>query len=60
MRDYWLLLAEGHLTGGVCKHAAEDRGAAVADGIRRAQSAADFDDDVVAEGNVYAESSGDK
>jgi len=29
----------------VCRHAAEDRGAAVAGGIRRAQSGADFNDD---------------
>jgi len=38
--------------------AAEDRGAAVAGGIGRVQSAADFDDDVVAEGNVSAQSIG--
>jgi len=30
---------------GVCRHAAEDRGAAVAGGIRRAQSGANLDDD---------------
>jgi hypothetical protein len=29
----------------VCRHAAEDHGAAVAGGIRRAQSGADFSDD---------------
>jgi hypothetical protein len=38
--------------------AAADRGAAVAGGIGRVQSAADFDDDVVAEGNVSAQSIG--
>jgi hypothetical protein len=42
----------------VCRHAAEDRGAAVAGGIRRAQSRADFDDKAGAQGGVSAESSG--
>ena len=39
----------------VCRHAAEDRSAAVAGGIRRAQSGADFDDDARAQGKVSAE-----
>jgi hypothetical protein len=38
------------------EHAAKDRGAAVACGIRRPQSAADCDGNVMAEGNVSAES----
>jgi len=42
----------------VCRHAAEDRGAAVAGGIRRAQSGADFDDNAAAQGEVSVESSG--
>ena len=45
-RYYWLLLAESHLTRRLFgEHAAEDRGAAVAGGIRRAPSGANFDDD---------------
>ena len=45
-RYYWLVLAEKPSDAAVvCRHAAEDRGAAVAGGIRRAQSGADFDDD---------------
>ena len=41
---YWFLLAESHLTRGSLKHAAEDRSAAVASGIRRSVEV-DFDDD---------------
>ena len=42
-RCYWLLLAEGHLTRRLFTgHAAEDRGAAVAGGIRRAQKRSRF------------------
>jgi hypothetical protein len=40
----------------VRRHAGEDRGAAVAGGIRRAQSGADFDDDAGAQGKVSAKS----
>ncbi len=58
-RYYWLLLAEGHLNAAALReHAAEDRGAAVAGGIGQVRSAADFDDDVVAEGNVSAKLNG--
>jgi hypothetical protein len=39
----------------VCRHAAEDRGAAVSGGIRRAQSGASFDDDAGAQGKMSAE-----
>ena len=39
----------------VCRHAAEDRGAAVAGGMRRAQREANFDDDAGAKGKVSAE-----
>jgi hypothetical protein len=42
----------------VCRHAAEDRGAAVPGGIRRAQSGADFDDDAGAAEEVSAEALG--
>src|SRR5208282_2820117 len=42
-------------TAAVCRHAAEDRGAAVAGGIRRARRGANFDDDAGAKGKVPAE-----
>ena len=52
-RYQWLLLAKGHLTRRLfAGHAAEDRSAAVAGGIKRAQSGANFDDDASFTGTV--------
>ena len=43
----------------VCRHAAKDRGAAVAGGIRRAQRGANFDDDAGAQAEVSENSVGE-
>ena len=61
-RYYWLLLVaaggEPSDAAVVCRHAAEDRGAAVAGGMRRAQNGTDFVGNDGAQGEVSAESSG--
>ena len=57
-----LLVAVGRGTSdpaAVCRHAAEDRGAAVAGGIRRAQGGANFGDDAGAQAEVSENSVGE-